>query len=400
MRRSCRVFLCLACLFAARVSFADSAEDDRRRPEKQLSEAEETRFRTFVKEGARAADEGRLNDVVKAYMAALDIRRDSLIGGRLGLVLATVNDPSAQVIAAANLYKAISDHAGVSRAERKAFFEAFDLVQSKICRIYVTTNDVNAVVKIDDDKRTKSYGSFWQFTEPGKHEIVGTLDGHDEVRTSVDCPKGKRIDAFLDFAHKDAPVKTIEKVRDKLVFLETSKSNADEVSKSAPNRRLNFALGPAMVFGIAPSPAYGISLSSSYDLGNVVVNIGTRGAYAIGPFTGAPLDVFSFTALAGPCKRWQWLSGCLLASVNIIKPSTGAVIPTNFETIAQIVPGFGIGMGGRHSLSKAVTVYVIGDAMILTERTSVFVPRSNGPSYVWDGSQFLASLSLGLEFAP
>ncbi|MBK9266345.1 MAG: hypothetical protein IPM54_41990 [Polyangiaceae bacterium] len=74
MRRSSRVFLCLAGLLAARVSPANEADDDRRRPEKQLSEADEMRFRALVKEGARAADEGRLNDVVKAYTAALEVR--------------------------------------------------------------------------------------------------------------------------------------------------------------------------------------------------------------------------------------------------------------------------------------------------------------------------------------
>ena len=404
MRISCRVFLCVAGLLAARASFADEGDDDRRRPEKQLSEADEMRFRALVKDGARAADDGRLNDVIRAYMAALDIRRDPLISGRLGLVLAMTNDPSAQVIAAGSLYKAISEHAGVSRAERKAFFDAFDLVQSKICRIYVTTNDVNAVVQMDDNKRIKSHGSYWEFAEPGKHEIVGTLDDHDDVRSSIVCPAGKRIEVFLDFAHKDAPIKMVESVRDKLVFVEppSPMSSGDKLSKPDPNtnRRVNFALGPAMVFGVAPSPAYGISLSGAYNLGNVMVNVTTRGTYALGPFTDVPLDVFSFNALVGPCKSWNWLNGCAFASVNLIKSRPTAAVPDDFYTTAQLVPGLGIGIGARQLLGRNVRVYAGGDAMILSHETMVIVPRANGSLHMWSGGHFLASLSLGLEFAP
>jgi hypothetical protein len=163
-------FVSISVLFAP-MCLADADDhdvvEDHVRAKRELSEADETRFEALVKDGARASDEGRLNAAVKAYLKALRIRRDPLISGRVGRILATVDNAPTQVVAANNLYKAITEHAGVSLAERKGFFEAFDLLQSKICRISLTTKDV-AVVQLDDNDPHKGYGSFWQFAEPGK----------------------------------------------------------------------------------------------------------------------------------------------------------------------------------------------------------------------------------------
>ncbi len=384
----------------ARADDNDDDVDDRRRGKQEVSEADEARFQAFVREGARASDAGRLNDVVRAYGRALDIRRDPLIMGRLGVTLAMFNDSRAHVAAAHQLYQAITEHAGVSYAERKGFWEAFDLVQTKICRIEIITNDVNSVVQMDDDKPIKSYGSFWEFVEPGKHEIIGKLKDGGEVRHSIECSMGKRIEVYLDFEHKDAPVKTIEKVHDRVVFVDVPpKAQEPSNSPSDPTiRRLNIWFGPAIVFGAAPSPAYGISLSGAYKFGNWSPMIGARGAYAFGPIAGNPLDVFEFSGIAGPCFREKWFMACGFASMNIIKWIPTASTSDKFDIDPQITPGIGIGVGGRFYNAKNYGFFVNADATMLAHSVELVIPRLYGFTPVWKGNQLLASISLGVEF--
>lgn len=387
----------------AHVSAADEGDGGRAKPDNPLSKADEMRFQALVKEAQRAADQGRLNAAANKYSEALLIRMDPLIAGRLGLVLVHFSDARSHVDAAIGLYKAITEHAGESRAERKAFLDAYDIAQQKVCMLYVTTNDTNSSVQIDEGAPAKSFGRFWQYVAPGKHELVGTLEGHDEIRKAVDCPKGKRISVAVNFARKDAPIKTIEKVRDRVVFVESPSpiSNADKISQpdTPKQSRLKFDAGPTMVFGVAPTPAFGVSLSSLYDLGNVAINLTTRGVYAIEPLDGMPLDRFSFSALGGPCKTWGWFRACGFAGINLIKSRVTTAVPDDFYTTGQAVPGFGIGIGTRHSFGRRLRLYTSGDAMVLTESTEATVYRSSGAYKLWGGSQFLASLSLGLEFA-
>jgi len=384
------------------VSAADDGDGDRADPNKPLSEADEMRFRALVKDAVRAANARRLLDAIKAYDAALDLQRDPLIQGRLGLILAMFDEPSYQVGAATNLYRAIAEHAGTSRAERQAFFDAFDLVQTRICRVDITTSDVNSYVQFDNHKPQKSDGAFWQFIEPGKHEIVATLKDHDDVRQTFDCPKGKRINVSLDFSHKDAPIKTVENVRERVVFVEapSPSTNADKPSPAElpKKRRLNLSAGPAMVFGAAPVPAFGVSLAGSYTLGNVPVMLGIRSAYARGPIEGRKLDVFTFTGLAGPCLPSKWFNACGFVSVNVIKPRANVLVPDDFETKAQVVPGLGIGLFGRYAVKQSISLYASGDATILPQDATVYVLHDATPRPIWSGSQFLASVSMGIEF--
>ncbi len=402
--RLSRAFLGVASLLATSLSFADEPTVEQPVTKPSIGEGDEVRFHALVKDAVRAVNDGRLNDAVKAYNAALDIRSDPLIAGRLGLIFAMFDGPSNQVAAAINLYRAISEHAGTSRSERKTFFDAFDLAQTRICRVDITTSDVNSFVQIDDEEPHKSNGAFWHYIEPGIHEIIGTLEGRDSVRRTVECPKGKKIEVYLNFPGGVTEVKTVEKVRDRMVFVESPSpmSNADKVatSEARKKRRLNVNVGPAMVFGAAPSPAFGISLSTTYDLGSILVNAGTRGAYAVGPFANTPVDIFSFSGLAGPCKRWSWFNACGFASINVIKPRLSATNDSDAYTTAKAVPGFGIGISGRRAFSDGFTAYASADASFLTERSPVLLSKANRTSVLWEGSPFLASLSLGVEFAP
>lgn len=401
--RLSRAFLGVASLLATSLSFADEPTVEQPVTKPSIGEGDEVRFHALVKDAVRAVNDGRLNDAVKAYNAALDIRSDPLIAGRLGLILAMFDAPSNQVAAAINLYRAISEHAGTSRSERKTFFDAFDLAQTRICRVDITTSDVNSFVQIDDEEPHKSNGAFWHYIEPGIHEIIGTLEGRDSIRKTVECPKGKKIEVYLNFPGGVTEVKTVEKVRDRMVFVESPSpmSNADQISRSdtPKHARLKFDAGPAMVFGVAPTPAFGVSLSSLYDFGNIAVNLTTRAVYAIEPFNGQPLDRFSFSALAGPCKTWGWFRACGFAGINLIKSRVTVSVPDDFYTTGQAVPGFGIGIGTRHSFGRRLRLYANGDAMILTEATEATVYRSSRTYKLWSGSPFLASLSLGIEFA-
>jgi hypothetical protein len=168
---------------------------------------------------------------------------------------------------------------------------------------------------------------------------------------------------------------------------------------SANKNRLSILFGPNVVFGVAPLPAYGLSISGAYKFGNWSAMLGARGAYAFGPIERNPLDVFAFTALAGPCFREKWFSACGYASMNVLKPIPTVPVSDKFETTPQVTPGLGIGVGGRYSVSSNFGVYLNGDATILSRDVELLFPKPNGVSSVWQGGQFLIAISLGVEFA-
>lgn len=388
-----------ACMTGERVARADGWSPSTSTPANV--ETDDARFQRLKAEGDRALAEKRLNDAIKAYGAALDVRRDPLIAGRIGLAISFFDDPRAFETAASFLYEAVLDAAGVSSDEKNAFFAAYVRMRKLVCKLNVSTNEANARVDLGDGPKSQ-LPSFFHFVKKGKGEGVASLEGRADVHQSWDCKGDHDIEIRFDFAPATTtPAKTItviekgkEKVKIVHVPIPLENPIADPISNE---NRISVWFGPNVVIGVAPSPAYGLSISGAYKLGNWSAMLGARGAYAFGPIEARPLDVFTFTGLAGPCFRENWFVACGFASMNIVQSIPTVPTSDKFHIEPQVTPGIGIGIGGRYSYGKRVGFYVNADATILAHDVELVMPRPNGFTPVWKENQFLLSISLGLE---
>jgi hypothetical protein len=364
-------------------------------------ETNDARFRRLKAEGDRALAEKRLNDAIKAYGAALDVRRDPLIAGRIGLAISFFDDPRAFEAAASFLYEAVLDAAGVSSDEKNAFFAAYVRMRRLVCKLNVSTNEANARVNLGDGPKSQ-LPSFFHFVKKGKGEGVASLEGRADVHQSWDCKGDHDIDIRFDFPPEvTTPAKTItviEKGEKTVKTVHVPIPVADPFAKPISNgNRLSVLFGPSVVFGVAQSPAYGLSIWGAYKFGNWSAMLGARGAYAFGPIERNPLDVFTFTGLAGPCFRENWFVACGFASMNIVKSIPTVPTTDKFHIEPQVTPGIGIGIGGRYSYGKRFGFYLNTDATILAHDVELVMPRPNGFAPVWKENQFLLSISLGVE---
>jgi hypothetical protein len=367
-------------------------------------ETDEQRFRRFKAEGDRALAEKRLNDAIKAYNDARDVRRDPLIAGRMGLALSFFDDPEALEFAADLLYEAVADVAGVSSREKDAFFAAYKRVRKLVCKLSVNTNDVNARTNFGDGYK-KRIPSFFRFVRKGRGEAVAQLDDRDDIHKSWNCVGDQEIEIRFDFPPKPEPrSKTI-------TVVEPGKETVKIVRESIPEENVTAKLittknhwsvwfGPNVTFGVTPSPAYGLSISSAYNFSKWSMMIGARGAYAYGPIERNPLDVFAFSGLAGPCLREKWFHACAFFNVNFIQSIPTGPTPGNFQLRPQITPGIGLSVGGRRSISNKIGFYLSGEASILSRDVEIVTPRATSAAIIWNGGQFLATISVGLELKP
>lgn len=270
-----------------------------------------------------------------------------------------------------------------------------------VCKLSITTNDANTRIDLGKGYKNQLI-TFFVFVKKGKGEGVAKLEGREDIRKTWDCTGDHDIELKFDFPPAVAPpaktITVIEKGKEAVKIVHVPISVEDPIATSNKNR-LSILFGPNVVFGVAPSPAYGLSISGAYKLGNWSAMLGARGAYAFGPIEKNPLDVFAFTALAGPCFRERWFSACGYASMNVLKPIPTVRVSDKFATTPQVTPGLGIGVGGRYSVSNNFGVYLNGDATILSRDVELLFPKSNGVSSVWQGDQFLITMSLGVEFA-
>ncbi len=367
-------------------------------------ETDDARFHRLKAEGDRALAERRLNDAIKAYDAAVKIRRDPLTAGRMGLALSYFDDPRASELAAMFLYEAVRDVAGVYSQEKDAFFAAYKRMRKLVCKVEISTNDANA--RIDLGKGFKhQLPAFFKFVKRGKGEAIAKLAGREDIHKTWDCAGDHDIEIKFEFPPAVAtPAKTITVIEEgketiKIIRepIPIEKAIADPASNG---NRLSVWFGPSVVFGVAPSPAYGFSISGAYKLGNWAMMLGARGAYAFGPIEGNSVDVLAVTGLAGPCTTGQWLYVCGFAVVNVIRLVPAFPLPKDSAIISHVVPGLGIGLGARYSLNPTIALYAHGDAMILSTEVAHRISESNVSRSVWTGHQGLLSLSLGVSFGP
>ncbi len=244
------------------------------------------------------------------------------------------------------------------------------------CTVEVTTDDPSATMRLDDGRELSACYK-WTFTVSGGSHVISGNFKNTAFRFPIECTEGKRFPITLTVARPDAPTNLT-------------------VSAAPPTNRITWGIAPAVLWGTNPTAAYGIAAASTFYLRNLPITIAARAAYSSRPLSNAPLDLFAFQAIASPCLEFEWLHICGSASLNIIK--SRPIAPATFDTIGQIVPGFGVAGTVRYAAGKNFNIFATFDGLALTERASLSVRKPNAPERLWTGGSFLYSLSLGLEF--
>lgn len=376
---------------------------------RKLSPEDEERFKARVAAGDRALEARRLNEAADRYTEALTIKHDPRLSGRLGLVLSMfLPDPQTDLTMAFALQVAVSEAAGISSAERRQFFEAYERVRKRVCRVDILVNDVDAMVSIGVDRRVRSEGAFWTFISPGKTDISATLTGRKDLKQTAECVGGKSILLQFEFPEPDESqprVITIEKEpKERRVIVREVARAAHAAREPLPLKveappRFNGGIGPVMVFGAAPSPSLGFSLTGQYRRKALSAIAIAKGAWSLGDVNERPIDVFSASAIVGPCAQWQWFDGCAIGGAMFFEQRMKPSSPYLLESDSNIIPVIGLGIGATYAINAKLSARVFADAAALTRDLVIRVsPHEGDPMQVWQTQRFIFSVSASLMF--
>lgn len=137
-------------------------------------------FDALVKKGDLARIAGKWSEALKAYAAALELKDDTLVAGRFGLVLVEFREYET---AAGKLFQAVETAAGANDAERTRFFQAFLVAKKETCRVDVVVVQNGVKLELDGESRFGSRREFWVFVGAGKHKITAKLEGFEDETT-------------------------------------------------------------------------------------------------------------------------------------------------------------------------------------------------------------------------
>jgi hypothetical protein len=364
-------------------------------------ETDDARFQRLKAEGDRALAEKRLNDAIKAYDAAREIRRDPLTAGRMGLAISFFDDPRAFVDAAGMLYEAVADAAGATSQEKDAFFAAYKRVRKKVCKLSIDTNDANARIDLGDGHQPE-HVSFFVFVKQGKGEGVAKLEGRADIRKTWDCKGDQDIELRFDFPARLAPTaetKTVEKETVKVVYVPITSKNAN-TKPTNTQKPFTLSVGPGIVFGASPALSFGLSLGGNYSFGDFSAMLTARGGWSSTYIGNANVNSFVLTAMGGPCIRRKWFDACLAPSITFLQHRFDENSHYLGQTNSRVIPGLGVAMGVTRQISSAFALRLSGDVSVLSGTTSFTRNASNTFVQTWDGGRLLGGLTVTATLSP
>jgi hypothetical protein len=374
-----------------------------------VSPDEEAQFKALVARGDRALDAGRLNDAVIAYADALKIKFDARLSGRLGLVLSMfIPEPKLDIKIAHLLVDAVDDAAGISTTERRQFFDAYERVRKRLCRLEVVVNYVDSMVAIDNHKPIRSDGAFWTFIAPGKNNVVASLAGRDDIARVADCVPGQGM--LMEFEFPPLPgeeAKTVvvreppERViiRDEFPIYELRTPEPAIKKENSPRPRFAGGIGPVMVFGAAPSPSLGVSITGQYRMDGVTAMAIAKGAWSLAGQKDPPINIFSAGAVVGPCVQWQWLDACAFGGATFFERRVSPNPSYRVDPVREVIPSLGLGIGSTFRLRESIAARVFVDATALTRDMAIgVIAPDNSKTPLWQTQRFMLSVSASLMF--
>jgi hypothetical protein len=354
-------------------------------------------FSILIEIGDKARRRGRINDAADAYFAALQLKNDPTVRGRLGLIAALINEP---VAAAADLLEAIERGGGATTKEKDEFFAAFKSVRPLVCNLHISGNVFDADVTIDSGKARREIGAtFKLFVTPGRHVVHGQSETRGEAHETADCPKGGEGFAVLEWstsaavppisftapdepnsaprlpAHTSKPL-TLAIVDQRIPRQEDPWGYPDP---SAPGKRdansgvrASVAVGPIAVFGVASwAPAFGVTLSPALRLHeHVSIGLEGRGAWQTLGVSGRPIAAMTAGGLLHLCGHIKQFFACASGHLGIIRTHSVDERLLDRGTLL-FKPGIGARLGATINIFGPFALQFTADALILSSGTRV-----------------------------
>ena len=375
---------------------------------------EDAAFSELARAGDNARAAGRLSDAVRAYRAALDLKNDAVIAGRLGLV---AFEGGAIALSVDFLLRGITDGQKASLAERRQVKDAYDRARSLVCRVNVSVSNSTAEVSIDGEPQpwATSKGEFYVFVLPGRHTVRARLDGYEDATEIIDAPKGEELPVRLTLSPlkekpesvptpspepPPTPAPTIAKETPAPIqatqATQTSaplKRDDSTIKTSSP---WSVGAGPVVVVGaVSQWPAFGFVGSIDLKIGEVAsLRLDARGASSPYLLKEWPIRGWTMGILPALCARRSLYFGCVQAHLGAIGHDTNTASPPP-SSVWKIRGGIGASLGLEPQIQGPWHVRIAGDLLLFQDETPVraFADVSGKPP-IWTGLPVLAGLSV------
>ncbi len=347
-------------------------------------------FAAHVIDGDNARAAGRATAAARSYAAALAVRRDALIAGRLGVLLVELGRP---VDAADLLLDAIQRASSASPEERLGFLKAYDAACAEVAWIDVMISHVGAKLTLDSEARNKNgFSALSMFVTPGEHELRATLDGYEPAVESFTARKGQQMTMRLTLRELKKPLPGPESLlrrRDVARAYSAEEPPEDEPERrepivggvsgqqKKPGTRGTIGAGPVVVFGVASwSPAVGGVIAGSLRP-NEHVSIGVEGraAWLTSGVQGGQINAMTAGGLINACGHYRWFYGCLIGHLGVMSISAESASYEE-KSILSILPGAGARLGATWNVVDPFVLTASVDALGLTQGKKIIVGKT------------------------
>ena len=350
----------------------------------------DTLFEILAEEGDRLRVAGRKIEAANAYLKALDVRHDSLVGGRLGVLLVDLGRP---LKACGLLLDAIQHARNANDAEREGFHKAYDKAWREVTYLDVTISVAGSKLTLDGKpKNVDGDTRFFLFIMPGAHVLHASHEGYKDLVYSFNAEKGTDLPVKLVLealpTTTAAPLEGLFKPEKRSAKIAAARKKADEPpdepEKSTPiyggvegapqaeKTRMSVEGGPVVVFGVATwAPAVGAVAGVRWRLKDYFsLGVEGRAAWLTSGIEGGQINAMTAGALGTGCLHWRWVYGCAIGHLGVIN-IRGDDTSYKSRSYTFVKPGFGGRLGGRLPLGRGFVLGVEFDAMGLNRRTKV-----------------------------
>lgn len=365
-------------------------------PEAMLDAAREAEFLANVAIGDRERAAGHVPEAAIAYARALHIRKDPVVGGRLGVLLVQAG----KYAQAADLLSIALKYAQATNAEREAFFRAHETARKHGAWVDVIVSQAGAAVALDGDARNPGgYSAFSIFVVTGEHRLTAVLEGfHDAtVPFTVRAGENMRVEIELrplfrklERLSPPAPPRlfppwitgsnvatdpTYNRKEDPF-YAPPQADKPKDADESSAKHGFVFA-GPIVVFGVASwMPAVGGTIGGAWRP-NEYFSLGleARAAWLTTGVGGRPISAMTGGASLSACGHVKWFFGCAQGHVGGVNVEFDAA-SYKASSDTQFKVGAGGRVGAQRRLGKSFMVQASIDALWLRRGTQVVVEQT------------------------
>ena len=342
----------------------------------------DTLFEILAEEGDRLRVAGRKIEAANAYLKALDVRHDSLVGGRLGVLLVDLGRP---LKACGLLLDAIQHARNANDTEREGFHKAYDKAWREVTYLDVTISVAGSKLMLDGKpKNIDGDTRFFLFIMPGAHVLHASHEGYKDIVYSFHADKGTDLPVKLVLealpTTTAAPLEGLFRPEKRGAKIAAARKKADEPpdepEKSTPiyggvegapqaeKTRMSVEGGPVVVFGVATwAPAVGAVAGVRWRLKEYFsIGIEGRAAWLTSGIKGGQINAMTAGGLASGCLHWRWFYGCAVGHLGVINVE-GQKSSYKPQSDTFVKPGFGGRVGATLSLGRGFVLGGSFDAM-------------------------------------